>query len=283
MADVLLGKSSSPASETPFLHVAPRTRLLSRSISVSASRFAEKSGCFGGNRRQLLRLENGCLMQMRMIKVGNANLECTLGGLGDAVVLLANAGCSTNYFGCLASRLIDAEFAIVGINMRGVGRSTGQLEGISLHDLAADVAGVIEALGCAPAHMIGHAFGNRVARCLAADRPELVCSVILLAAGGLIGPPTPLGSAFRDAGDAMRSGPDCAALVGSRPPPTRAFLRQSNAGRRCTSPKSLRAVTCRLRTGGPLEPRRCWLFRVWTMTPRRQETAIRCAKAWERG
>lgn len=151
-------------------------------------------------------------MRTQLIKVGNATLDCTLGGSGDAVVLLANAGCSTSYFDVLAGSLIDHGFATVAINMRGVGASTGSLDGISLHDLAADVAGVIEALGCAPSHMIGHAFGNRVARCLAADRPELVRSVVLLAAGGLIGPPTPLGSAFRNAGDTVRKGPDCAAL-----------------------------------------------------------------------
>jgi pimeloyl-ACP methyl ester carboxylesterase len=151
-------------------------------------------------------------METRMIRVGEAFLECTLSGSGDPVILLANAGCSINYFGAMASRLIGAGFATIGVNMRGVGNSRGALEGVSLHDLTADVAGVIDVLGCAPAHMIGHAFGNRVARCLAADRPELARSVILLAAGGLIGSPTPLGTAFRNAGDAMRSGPECAAL-----------------------------------------------------------------------
>jgi pimeloyl-ACP methyl ester carboxylesterase len=33
---------------------------------------------------------------------------------------------------------------------------------------------------------VGHAFGSRVARCLAADRPELVRRVVLPAAGGLV-------------------------------------------------------------------------------------------------
>ncbi len=151
-------------------------------------------------------------MQRRMIGIGQSNMECTLHGSGDALVLLANAGCSTGYFDQLARRLAPAGFQIIAINTRGVGSSTGSLDGISLHDLAADVAGVIEALDCAPAHLLGHAFGNRIARCLAADRPELVRSVILLAAGGLIGPPTPLGTAFRNAGAAKRSGPECAAL-----------------------------------------------------------------------
>jgi pimeloyl-ACP methyl ester carboxylesterase len=36
------------------------------------------------------------------------------------------------------------------------------------------------------AHVVGHAFGNRVARCLAADRADLIGRVVLLAAGGLV-------------------------------------------------------------------------------------------------
>ena len=151
-------------------------------------------------------------MQSRIINVGEVSLECMMHGSGDALVLLPNAGCSASYFEHFARRLTLAGFQIVAINMRGVASSTGSLAGVSLHDLAADVAGVIEAFGCAPAHVLGHAFGNRVARCLAADRPDLVRSVILLAAGGLIAPPTPLGSAFRNAGDGKRSGPECAAL-----------------------------------------------------------------------
>lgn len=151
-------------------------------------------------------------MQSRIIKIGAVELECTVQGSGDALVLLANAGCGTGYFDPLARRLAAAGLQIVAINMRGVGASSGPLEGVSLQALAADVAGVIETLGCAPAHILGHAFGNRVARCVAVDRPELVRSVILLAAGGLVGPATPLGSAFRNAGEARRTGPECAAL-----------------------------------------------------------------------
>jgi pimeloyl-ACP methyl ester carboxylesterase len=151
-------------------------------------------------------------MESRIFRIGVASLECTLHGAGETVVLLPNAGCSASYFQYFARQLALAGFQTAAINMRCVANSSGPLAGVSLHDLAADVAGVIEALGCARVHVLGHAFGNRVARCLAADRPDLVRSVILLAAGGLIAPPTPLGSAFRNAGEAMRSGPECAAL-----------------------------------------------------------------------
>src|SRR5215471_5351145 len=146
------------------------------------------------------------------VEVGEAMIEFLDDGSGDTVVLIPGGGLDASYFDHFARRLAHAGFRAVAVNPRGAGESTGPLEGITLHTLAADVAGVIEALHGGPVHVLGHAFGNRVARCLAADRPDLVRSVILLAAGGLIAPPTPLGSAFRNAGDAKKSGPECAAL-----------------------------------------------------------------------
>jgi pimeloyl-ACP methyl ester carboxylesterase len=156
------------------------------------------------------------LQQHRSIDAGDATLECTLCGLGAPVVLLANAGCSTGYFDHLARALVTGEFQTISINMRGVGGSSGSLDGATLHDLAGDVAGVIKAIGCGTVHLVGHAFGNRIARCLAVDQPPLVRSVTLLAAGGLIGPSTPLGTSFRSATQAKMNGSDCVTTLGAR-------------------------------------------------------------------
>lgn len=156
------------------------------------------------------------LKQHRKIEVAGASLECSFYGSGTPVVVLANAGCSTGYFEDLAHVLAAGGLQTIAINMRGVGGSSGSLHGISVHDLAADVAGVLDALDCGPAHLVGHAFGNRIARCLAVDRPALVRSVTLLAAGGLIGPATPLGTAFRNATDVKMNGSDCVTVLGAR-------------------------------------------------------------------
>jgi len=156
------------------------------------------------------------LQQHRNIKVSGATLECTLYGSGPPVVLLANAGCSTGYFDDLARVLAAGGLQAICVNMRGTGESRGSLDGITVHDLAADVAGVLEAVDCGPAHLVGHAFGNRVARCLAADRPALVRSVTLLAAGGLIAPATPLGASFRNATEVKMNGSDCVTVLGAR-------------------------------------------------------------------
>src|ERR1700730_17873606 len=72
----------------------------------------------------------------------------------------------------------------------GFGESVGPVEGLTLHDNARDVAVAIEKTSAAPAIIAGWAYGNRVARMLAIDRPELVRGVVLIAAGGKF-PPKP--------------------------------------------------------------------------------------------
>jgi pimeloyl-ACP methyl ester carboxylesterase len=60
------------------------------------------------------------------------------------------------------------------------------MAGLSLEDLAANVAMVIEGLRGGPAVLVGHAFGQRVARMLAMLRPDLVKGLVMLAAGGKV-------------------------------------------------------------------------------------------------
>ncbi len=56
----------------------------------------------------------------------------------------------------------------------------------TLHALVAEIITELDSSGIAQAHLVGHAFGNRVVRCVVADRPERVRSMTLLAAGGAI-------------------------------------------------------------------------------------------------
>ena len=122
------------------------------------------------------------------VDVGDARIEFLADGAGNPVVLIPGGGIDASYFTELARHIARAGFQAVAINPRGTGASTGRLEGLTLHTLAADVAAVIEALGSGPVHVVGHGFSNRVARCLAVDRPELVRSVVLLAGVGLMAP-----------------------------------------------------------------------------------------------
>ncbi len=107
-------------------------------------------------------------------------------GEGADVVLIPSHGRGAQDFDDLAQRLAAGGYRAVALEPRGVGQSRGPSDGVTLHDLAADAALTIERLCSAPVHVVGHANGQRIARCLAADRPELVDRLVLLACGGKV-------------------------------------------------------------------------------------------------
>ncbi|HEX2269473.1 MAG TPA: alpha/beta hydrolase [Pyrinomonadaceae bacterium] len=119
---------------------------------------------------------------------GDVVVETVIRGSGETIVLLPGRGLSADSFAELARLLDKSGYRAVAINPRGIEGSTGPLEKLTLKDYADDVAAVIKALGAPRVHVLGHAYGNRVARALAVDHPELVQTVILLAAGGRVGP-----------------------------------------------------------------------------------------------
>jgi len=132
-----------------------------------------------------------------VVKLKNSNIEYFSQGTGTPIVLLPFGGLTVGYLEGISQDLANAGYRVVRVNFRGAGKSTGSGEGVTLHTLADDVAGVIEALKLGPVVIAGHAFGNRVARTLAGDHPELVSSVILFAAGGKVAPQPPAEKALQ--------------------------------------------------------------------------------------
>jgi pimeloyl-ACP methyl ester carboxylesterase len=121
-----------------------------------------------------------------IVRAGLATLQVTIRGHGEPIVFIPSRGRGTEDFDDLSKRLVQAGYQAILPEPRGIGGSTGPLEGITYHDLASDVAATIRSVVGGPATIIGHAFGTRVARALAADHPDLVKQLILLSAGGLV-------------------------------------------------------------------------------------------------
>jgi pimeloyl-ACP methyl ester carboxylesterase len=115
-------------------------------------------------------------------RLGDARLEVLTQGKGPTIVMLPSLGRGASDFDPIAERLMEAGFRVLRPEPRGIGQSTGPWQGVKLEDLAADIAAVIEHDNNGPAFVVGHAFGNRVARMLATARPELVAAVSLVAA-----------------------------------------------------------------------------------------------------
>ena len=126
----------------------------------------------------------------RVAQADQNTVEFRVNGDGPVVIMIPSLGRRADDFSDLAERLAAAGYTTACIEPRGVGNSAGPMENLTLRDLAADAAAVIEEIGGGnPAVALGHAFGQRVCRMLASDRPDLVSAVIMLAAGGKV-PPT---------------------------------------------------------------------------------------------
>ena len=94
-------------------------------------------------------------------------------------------------FDYFASKLAAAGFMILRPQPRGIAGSKGKMQGLTLRDLAADIALVVRELGGGKAIVLGHAFGNGVARMMAVDHPSMVRGIILAAASHALFPEEP--------------------------------------------------------------------------------------------
>jgi len=103
-------------------------------------------------------------------------------GSGPLVVILPSAGRGAEDYEDLAPVIARQGFRVIRPQPRGIGASNGKLQGVSLHEYAADVDAAIKAEKGGPAVIVGHAFGNWVARVLAVDNPKAVRGIALVAA-----------------------------------------------------------------------------------------------------
>ena len=131
------------------------------------------------------------------VSTGDAEIAVRVLGAGPTLLLLPGLGRSSHDLDAFAERLIAAGYRTLLPEPRGMGTSTGKLDDIALHDLARDIAAVIETLCDGPVVVIGHAFGNRIARCVAADHPALVRLVVLLSSSGKVQPTPEIAEAIR--------------------------------------------------------------------------------------
>jgi pimeloyl-ACP methyl ester carboxylesterase len=137
-----------------------------------------------------------------MVDRPDACLEVLSQGRGPTIVLLPSLGRGATDFDPIAERLELAGFRVLRPQPRGIGHSVGSMASMTLHDCAEDIAAVIGHACSVAVIVAGHAFGNRVARMLATDRPDLVCGVVLIAANvGKAPSPPKVREAIRNSAD----------------------------------------------------------------------------------
>lgn len=118
-----------------------------------------------------------------MVANGAVQVELISEGQGSLVVMLPSAGRGVDDYDEVAALIAAQGFRVLRPQPRSCGRTTGPHEGISLKEVAGDVAAVIRHEKAGPAVLIGHAAGSFVARMAAVEHPELVRAVVLAGAG----------------------------------------------------------------------------------------------------
>ena len=115
---------------------------------------------------------------MPKLTTNNTTLYYETHGQGHPLLLIAGLGYSSWVWRWMAPGLAE-RLQVIAFDNRGVGQSDIPPGPYTAEMLAADVAGLLEALGIEQAAVLGHSMGGYVAQALALSRPELVSHLIL--------------------------------------------------------------------------------------------------------
>ncbi|MFD0346686.1 alpha/beta fold hydrolase [Kitasatospora aburaviensis] len=191
---------------------------------------------------------------MAAIRVNGVSLYYEARGSGPGVVLVHGSWSDADSWARVVPGLAE-QAAVVAYDRRGHSRSEDLLTQGSVYEDAADLAGLIEGLGLAPAFVCGDSYGSLVTLRLAAARPDLLRGVAVHEPPGtsmLLADPDlrPIGTAFAGRIAAVRS---CWSRPSRRRPPSCSWRRWPSA--------RARGPSCRRRSG----TRTCAMRRpTWT-------------------
>ena len=116
---------------------------------------------------------------LREIATNGTTIHVRSGGTGPAVVLLHGYGETGDMWVPLAAELAR-DHTVVVPDLRGMGLSSKPAGGFDKKTQAADVAGVMDALGVQQADVVAHDIGNMVAFQVAAQYPARVRRLVLI-------------------------------------------------------------------------------------------------------
>jgi pimeloyl-ACP methyl ester carboxylesterase len=123
-----------------------------------------------------------------LVRYADVQIDVITEGAGPAIILLPSRGRDSEDYDEVAHGIAAEGFRVLRPQPRGIGQSRGPMTTITLHDFARDIAEVIRHYG-PPAVIVGHAYGNWVARMTATDYPDLVRGVVIAAAAAKKYPP----------------------------------------------------------------------------------------------
>ena len=116
---------------------------------------------------------------MKHAKVNGVELEYEVTGTGPPVLLISPV-LADGFLPLVAEPSLNERYELMRYHKRGWVGSTHPSTPVSVADHAADAAALLDHLGTARAHIVGHSSGAAVAAQLALDEPDRVATLALL-------------------------------------------------------------------------------------------------------
>jgi pimeloyl-ACP methyl ester carboxylesterase len=119
---------------------------------------------------------------MPSIVAGGVTLHYEEAGRGDPVLLLPGTGARGRTWALhQIPALVAAGHRAIALDNRGAGKSGPAAPGLTVGDLVADAAAVLERVAGGPCHVVGTSLGAFITQELLLVRPELTASAVLMA------------------------------------------------------------------------------------------------------
>ena len=107
-------------------------------------------------------------------------LHVETAGAGTPLLLVSGLnGLAAPWHGIMPA--LAGNFRVIAHDHRGLGGSDGWQGPWSVDQIASDVIGLMDGLGIARAHLVGHSLGGAAVQAIAADHPERVAGLVIYA------------------------------------------------------------------------------------------------------
>jgi 3-oxoadipate enol-lactonase len=113
------------------------------------------------------------------VELAGTELNYERAGAGEPLLLIQGMSANHLAWGRPFSSLLERDFEVISFDNRGMGLSRKVSEAFSIAEMAADTAGLLEALEIESAHVLGISMGGMIAQELALAQPQMLRSLAL--------------------------------------------------------------------------------------------------------
>jgi 3-oxoadipate enol-lactonase len=113
------------------------------------------------------------------VELAGTELHYERSGSGEPLLLIQGMSGNHLAWGRPFSSLLERDFEVIAFDNRGIGLSRPVSEAFSIAEMAADTAGLLEALEIESAHVLGISMGGMIAQELALAQPQRLRSLTI--------------------------------------------------------------------------------------------------------